>query len=173
MSLFFLSREGYILYWSHVSSFSLGQWELAVLPISPWGALCSVIVPCLWSSEVLLKCTLALSYSVGGSSEWVGLYDKSTGDGRMKQDQLAQMPKTILSTERGREDTDSEMKNFSRLEDKKAYKKLPHEHWSVWCGDSGVFRDIKSGLFLQSGMLSSTNKFHSSPWSRSYMLTSK
>lgn len=66
----------------------------------------------------------------------------------MKQDQLAQMPKTILSTERGRENTDPEMKNFSRLEDTKPYKKLPHEHWSVWCGDSGVFRDIKSGLFL-------------------------
>lgn len=89
---------------------------------------------------MLLKCTLKLGYSAGGNSKWVGLYDKSTGDGRMKVDQLTQMPSTISSIWRGRETIDSEKKNFGSLGDEKAYKKIPHEHWSVWCGDSRVVK---------------------------------
>lgn len=81
-----------------------------------------------------------MKYSVDGNSRWSGLYDKSTGDGRMKEDQLAQMPKTILSTYRGKNPIDSEKKSFGNLGDEKAYKKLPHEHWSVRCGDKGVVK---------------------------------
>lgn len=56
----------------------------------------------------------------------------------MKQDQLAQMPRTILTTQRGSQTIDREKKNFESLGDEKACKKLSHEHWTVQFGDNSL-----------------------------------
>lgn len=54
-------------------------------------------------------------YGIGRNSKCAGLCGKIVGDVRMEQDQLTQMPKTLLGTWRGREGIDSKKKKIGSL----------------------------------------------------------